>query len=78
MSVSQSTPLPKVKQDYKIGTYIVVNNTVLMHINYITNDFILLEDCSTNEVESWDMSSFLKAKKRIVSVNKQNRKEVTV
>jgi len=73
MSVSQSTPLPKVKQDYKIGTYFVAKDR-LYHINYITNDFVLLENCYDNKVITWTMQTFIKAKKRIVHI----REEVTV
>ena len=63
MQLSDTEPV------YKIGTYFV-NKKHLYHINYITNDFILLEDCYNNIVESWQIESFLRASKRIV------RKEV--
>jgi len=79
MSVSPQAQLPRTNKqsDYKIGTYFVAGK-LLYHINYITNDYILLENCYNNQVESFQMDTFLKTKKRIVSVDKQYGKEVIV
>jgi len=64
MSVSQTGRQP----DLKAGVYFVTGKT-LYYIVEITNDFIIIETCSDNDIRCWMIDDFLKAKKRIIKIS---------